>query len=75
MDDHLRDRTEVPSINGGLPITMQVKKEPSFLGGQICGGCARALCTTYPHFKVPVYERSAYLASLSLMPSGKSTRT
>lgn len=33
MDNHLRDRTEVPSINGGLPITMQVKKEPSFLGG------------------------------------------
>ena len=33
MDNHLLDRTEVPSINGGLPITMQVKKEPSFLHG------------------------------------------
>lgn len=29
LDSHYGDRTEVPSINGGLPITMQVKKEPS----------------------------------------------
>ena len=38
MDNHLRDRTEVPSINGGLPITMQVKKEPSFVHGGAFSG-------------------------------------
>jgi len=39
LDNH-RDRTEVPSINGGLPITMQVmmvKKEPGFLHGGYAG--------------------------------------
>ena len=34
LDSNYGDRTEVPSINGGLPITMQVKKEPSYTYGQ-----------------------------------------
>lgn len=38
MDNQLEDRTEVPSINGGLPITMQVKKEPSFVQGGAFAG-------------------------------------